>query len=273
MNRLVLFAFSTAFMAAVTNSALAVQIAALDFTNNGEAWSIIDAGGPSGGLLPILFEKDGDPTKVGFEHPNTTDWGQYLLQQRIDAPEGMVMSNIRLEALVSGFSSWVMDGRVGFGLDEEDKHPLALDYGTSAAYWPGNNGKVVVDFPVFLDASGDPDYMGVPSIYVSVEIDKILFQVSQHADVSQIKIFADLSEAPTGDYNNDGTVDAADYVVWRKTGISGTHGYTVWQTNFGTTISGSGGSTTGAVPEPSSLVLLFAMAAASYMWPARCKTR
>jgi hypothetical protein len=59
-----------------------------------------------------------------------------------------------------------------------------------------------------------------------------------------------------GDYNGDGRVDAADYVVWRKT--DGTqNGYNLWRTNFGRT-AGSGSSIGGstAVPEPSTVALL-----------------
>ncbi len=53
----------------------------------------------------------------------------------------------------------------------------------------------------------------------------------------------------TEDYNGDGTVDAADYVVWRKTGINGQQGYDDWRANFGATEPGigwdeSGGSNT-----------------------------
>jgi hypothetical protein len=58
-----------------------------------------------------------------------------------------------------------------------------------------------------------------------------------------------------GDYNNDGKVDAADYVVWRKT--DGTPvGYNTWRTNFGRTSgAGSGALADAAVPEPASLAL------------------
>jgi len=261
MKRLVNLAMAIAVVATCARYSTAVEIASLDFANNGEDWSLIDVGGPSGGTLPILFEKGGDPTKVGFEHPNTSQWGQYVLQQRIDAPEGMVMSNIRLEALASGYSSWVMDGRVGFDIDPEVKFPLQQDYGTSAAEWPGNNGKEVVDFPIFLDASGDAEYTNIPFIYVDVEVDKILSWVSVHADVSQIKIYADLSPAPTlADYNNDGTVDAADYVFWRKTGVGGDpDGYNFWKETFGMSGAGAGGSTSGTVPEPSAFVTILGL--------------
>jgi hypothetical protein len=56
-----------------------------------------------------------------------------------------------------------------------------------------------------------------------------------------------------GDFNGDGRVNAADYVVWRKT--DGTPaGYNLWRTNFGRT-AGSG-SSLGAVPEPASALLV-----------------
>lgn len=65
-----------------------------------------------------------------------------------------------------------------------------------------------------------------------------------------------------GDYNRNGMVDAADYVVWRKSPNSfggDPGGYNIWRANLGRT-SGSGvaiGSTShSAVPEPSGLTLL-----------------
>jgi hypothetical protein len=59
-----------------------------------------------------------------------------------------------------------------------------------------------------------------------------------------------------GDYNGDGKVDAADYVLWRKNpaGFGGDPaGYTTWRNNFG--LPGSGASV-GTVPEPTSLALI-----------------
>jgi hypothetical protein len=62
-----------------------------------------------------------------------------------------------------------------------------------------------------------------------------------------------------GDFNEDGIVDAADYVVWRN-GLDVAYtqaDYIVWRTNFGRT-DGSSASTSAAsaMPEPSSFVLL-----------------
>ncbi len=68
-----------------------------------------------------------------------------------------------------------------------------------------------------------------------------------------------LSAAPglPGDFNNNGTVDAADYVVWRN-GLGTTYtqnDYNVWRSHFGQT-AGSGSLTGGAVPEPATTVVL-----------------
>ena len=62
-----------------------------------------------------------------------------------------------------------------------------------------------------------------------------------------------------GDFNRDGRVDAADYVVWRKTNGTQT-GYNDWRANFGRTAGvGSGANANAAVPEPTTLTMLVAL--------------
>jgi T5SS/PEP-CTERM-associated repeat protein len=62
-----------------------------------------------------------------------------------------------------------------------------------------------------------------------------------------------------GDYNHNGVVDAADYVVWRK-GLGTTYtqnDFSVWRSHFGQTAgSGVGANAAAAVPEPATLVLI-----------------
>jgi hypothetical protein len=69
----------------------------------------------------------------------------------------------------------------------------------------------------------------------------------------------DLPPPPPGDYNENGIVDTADYVVWRKTD-GNQPGYELWRTNFGRTAAASASAATinanAAVPEPSWLGLL-----------------
>jgi hypothetical protein len=74
-----------------------------------------------------------------------------------------------------------------------------------------------------------------------------------------------------GDYNNDGIVNAADYVVWRKflgtntqlenegegvtPGMVTAEDYATWRTNFGMVTPPGAGSAAAAVPEPGAIVL------------------
>ena len=73
-----------------------------------------------------------------------------------------------------------------------------------------------------------------------------------------------------GDYNNNGVVDAADYVLWRKggplqnevnnPGTVDAQDYTEWRTRFGNTSgSGAGLDAAAGVPEPATFGLLFTM--------------
>jgi hypothetical protein len=114
----------------------------------------------------------------------------------------------------------------------------------------------------------------------------IFGKVRQNYDVTALQTLTSIEDgtrpAPTfvldfvagaagvpGDYNGNGTVDAADYVAWRKalgqsvtlpndstpgTVVQGD--YDVWRAHFGATAGG--GSATGVtlVPEPSSIALL-----------------
>jgi hypothetical protein len=74
---------------------------------------------------------------------------------------------------------------------------------------------------------------------------------------------------PTGDYNGNGFVDAADYTVWRdsfgqnvsmgtgadgdESGVIDDGDYTFWKSRFGNTVPGAGsGSLAANVPEPAS---------------------
>jgi hypothetical protein len=84
-----------------------------------------------------------------------------------------------------------------------------------------------------------------------------------------------VEEGAIGDYNDDGVVDAADYTVWRdnlgtsfelpnrdpdNSGNVSEADWTSWKAHFGETDPGAGALAAGAVPEPSSLVLMIAVA-------------
>ncbi|MCI0333029.1 MAG: CRTAC1 family protein [Planctomycetes bacterium] len=77
------------------------------------------------------------------------------------------------------------------------------------------------------------------------------------SNVSANQVLSLVENVMSGDYNGDGKVDAADYVVWRKTGINGQQGYDNWRANFGMMAmgSGSGIGSSAAVPEPPGLAM------------------
>ena len=52
---------------------------------------------------------------------------------------------------------------------------------------------------------------------------------------------ASLIPESNGDFNHNGTVDAADYVVWRHNSGSAVD-YNLWRAHFGESITGSGAS-------------------------------
>jgi hypothetical protein len=74
--------------------------------------------------------------------------------------------------------------------------------------------------------------------------------------LNALQIEASAAPQLDGDYNSDGKVDAADYVMWRRDPASfgGPAGYTTWRENFGAT-GGAGGRAFAVVPEPSSIAL------------------
>lgn len=82
---------------------------------------------------------------------------------------------------------------------------------------------------------------------------------SQLSIIFRLDAAATVELFPPGDYNRDGTVDAADYVVWRKN--EGTQaGYDTWRSHFGET-DASGSSSNASVPEQGSAILLIFAAA------------
>jgi glycoprotein endo-alpha-1,2-mannosidase len=96
------------------------------------------------------------------------------------------------------------------------------------------------DTPSGMGYTAGYDYEGYGNLYLNILREKTLTVIP-------------------GDFNGDGNVNAADYVIWRKTEGS-PEGYNAWRSNFG---AGSGTGATmslspsdASVPEPVSFVLI-----------------
>jgi hypothetical protein len=107
-----------------------------------------------------------------------------------------------------------------------------------------------------------------------------------HREGNSLRLF--FGPAPVvlaGDYNDDGAVDAADYIIWRRALVSGIElpnetaspgvvdqeDYALWRANFGATRSGE--SVAGAVPEPSIGTLLVLLLVRQSYAPATIRRR
>jgi hypothetical protein len=80
---------------------------------------------------------------------------------------------------------------------------------------------------------------------------------------------------PPGDYNNNYVVDAADYVVWRKTDGTPTN-YDIWRANFGQA-AGAGAAMesvgNASIPEPQTFAILLGGIVALFLRRDSCSVR
>jgi fibronectin-binding autotransporter adhesin len=132
----------------------------------------------------------------------------------------------------------------------------------------------------FTPAAGDSFELlratgGILGAFSNVALPALSVGLSWNVGYSDVAVLLQVTGVTlAGDYNQDGIVDAADYVVWRKNqgttnalpndptgGTIGTAQYNTWRTDFGQT-AGSGSALpsakplSAAVPEPATWVLL-----------------
>jgi len=111
---------------------------------------------------------------------------------------------------------------------------------------------------IALNAGASINLGAVGGTLDDLEFSFILAGVGQVSRVGFVKY---LNAGLPGDFNHDGSVNAADYVVWRK--IDGSPGnYDLWRENFGNSMPGGGASAavTPAVPEPTTWALTMVVA-------------
>ncbi len=244
---------------------------------------IIDLGAlgvyPSTGS--VTFVPPGYPGAGGIRFIQNWPYGRmYTADLTPDGNGTYNVSNVTAVMEFGGGNSpaqmlWVPPSSPGF--DNANQHVLLANYGSQriAAYQ--------------LDANGHPNFgtqlafmtglVGSIGAVVDPLTGDFLFSTygaSGAGDHIYVVSRTAPSGGPAGDYNNNGTVDAADYVLWRNGGPLANEvdtpgnvnaaDYTEWRSRFGNP-AGSGASTAAnaAIPEPSTLVLLIVATTGAYM--------
>jgi hypothetical protein len=162
----------------------------------------------------------------------------------------------------SGLSSWerLVSGSSFLGGNAQSQHggnpvPLSAD----SAHWANGTMSVVYGGSASQEAAMDPDVQnGMRKGFTEL-------------DAAAMKdIGWDVVPLPgtSGDYNNNGVVDAADYVAWRNRlnqlvnlpndatpGSVTSSDYALWRTNFGRMQGTGSAAPLAAVPEPAAAVL------------------
>lgn len=187
-------------------------------------------------------------------------------------------------AATSGASLTVFNpGGIDFGAAAFDANPVlnqVNDFSTFSIAIDTSNSTFTVtgdhDDPSFQSFTGSYDPSAIYTLFEDagpsglVEFDFFYMQYNGSGTPLLSEIVIDVSDIPAalyGDYNDNGTVDAADYTVWRDNentafplpneDPSATPGqvtaedYTVWAANYGTSTA----SVPAAVPEPTVLIL------------------
>jgi hypothetical protein len=139
------------------------------------------------------------------------------------------------------------------------------------AHWQNGRMSVVYGGATAQEAAMDPDLTNGTRKYFTALDAAAMRDIGWETIAPPVPVLF-------GDYNNNGKVDAADYVLWRKNlnksvvlpndqsaGTVNSADYTVWRTNFGRTSGLGSGSLLATVPEPPAAILALC-GAALYDW-------
>lgn len=199
--------------------------------------------------LQNLFIDVLDPSNASFDAVSdlntlTLDFGQVELGSTVDSL-GFDLSNLEL---ASGFTAALdFDSFLGTG----DTTALTTNLSPFTNLVAGSSMSFVAD--IATDTLGD--FFANYFLQFSDED----LPGAESSALLTLNITGEVVESLglDGDFNEDGTVDAADYTTWRA-GLGTTFteaDYLIWRANYGQTTGSS--ATVNAVPEPSAAALFF----------------
>jgi hypothetical protein len=227
----------TAFWATLAGSGVIFE------TNDQGIWS--EGSGNLSLIARSGSQAPGTPSGVVF---NQFSFGQSLI----------ALNDAGQTAFFASVTGSGVDGTNTHGLwatDQSGALQLIARYGSLLEVAPGDV-RTIAGLSFFAN-TGNSD--GRPSSFNNVG--QLAF-VAYFTDGSSGVFVSNAVAHLPGDFNHDGTVDAADYVTWRKNpgGIYTPDDYTTWRTHFGQSLSfignGSGASANAIVPEPAAGLLI-----------------
>jgi hypothetical protein len=126
----------------------------------------------------------------------------------------------------------------------------------AAVGWPNSNGAGSIFLANLSSNPATPSSWTLSNNNNSSTPQPVLADVVDHpgGDVGSPGFVPGLTVSLDGDFNGNGVVDTADYVLWRKNDGTVT-GYNTWRTNFGRTGAAASGVEVESVPEPTSGVM------------------
>lgn len=266
----------------------------------GGMWNVLERIAPSGNvntlaLMDALLNlPEPDP---GLDHTyessviNFTDGSEN--SGLFSGTDFFQIGQLRFATQVTGVINVVEAGEITFGFYANDGGRLTI------------NGNVVA-----VDGGADYGSPTLGSINLSAGAHSVTFEHFQNSNEATLELFiattlgafTSLNQATwellvasdleppiglPGDYNDDGVVNAADYVVWRDSlgansllnegegvspGVVDGDDYNFWVTQFG---NGSGGGSASAanVPEPSSLGMMALLLTLGWIGRRKCGSR
>jgi hypothetical protein len=231
------------------------------------------------------WDPEGDRYIVGADMDYTFGGGP---PRQLNIPVNLAgRSNVQLTVALAGTDADFEPGDAAVGTPDYlsiSMDPDGTGTFTMLAEFTGNPAKSLEEVQVengarVLDAGGLPIFTGnvLSNLFFkdfTVDLppgnaNAVIRFEANSTFVNEIVALDDVrvAVAPTplnGDYNANGVVDAADYVLWRNGGPlqnDSTPGidqsdYTVWRTNFGRTAGTGSAQGAGGVPEPAAAVLM-----------------
>jgi hypothetical protein len=194
---------------------------------------------------------------VPIGRPVRVPWPQGVEAQAVTAGPNLGKAKITIERVdgdvfdINAFSAKLLANTAGAGADFE--------------VVPFLNGEEMLPDPVIFNATG---YYGQTFSYNTTPnpwgqstlplqgYDKYTIDLYVDFAWTALTLIGALIPALPGDYNIDGAVNAADYVVWRKdpAAYGDASGFNTWRAHFGEA-AGAGSSTSDTTPEPNALLL------------------